>query len=61
MAFLVALIIALFSLGLGVLGALATMMSPTGRERSGVAPFVIAGLLLAALVAGTHWLTHIGW
>lgn len=61
MAFVVAGIIAALSLALGFIGALATSMSDAPGETSGVAPIVVCGLILAALVAASHWMPHIGW
>lgn len=61
MAFYVAGFIVALSLGLGLVGLLADGMSDTPGQNSGVAPIVIGGLIVAALVAGSHWLPQIGW
>ena len=60
MAFIVAGLIAAGSLGLGLLGLVAAGMSDAPGQTSGVAPYVICGLVIAALVAASHWL-HASW
>ena len=61
MAFVLAGIVAVLSLGLGFLGMMASGMSDAPGQTSGVAPYVVGGLLLAACIAGSHWLPRIGW
>ena len=63
MAFIIAAIIAAISLALGAMGGMADGMSDAPGQTSGVAPYVIGGLVLAALVAASHWLAiqHISW
>jgi hypothetical protein len=61
MAFIIAAIIAVLSLAIGLLGAFASGMSDAPGQSSGVAPIVTGGLILAALIAASHWLPHIGW
>jgi len=58
MAFIIATIIAILSLGLGFLGMLASSMSSAPGKTSGVGPIVIGGLVLAVAVAASHF---IGW
>lgn len=55
MAFIIAAIIALLSLALGVLGYWADAMSDAPGQTSGVAPYVVGGLILAAVIASSHW------
>lgn len=61
MAFVIAAIIAVISLAIGLLGIFASGMSDASDQSSGVAPIVIGGLALSALIAVSHWLPHIGW
>ncbi len=61
MAFVFASIVAALSLALGLLGAFATGMSDAPGQTSGVAPYVIVGLVMATLIAASHWLPHLGW
>lgn len=60
-AFILAGIIAGLALMLGLLGLFATGMSDAPGQTSGVAPYVIGGLVLAGFVAASHWIPPIGW
>jgi hypothetical protein len=60
-AFIIAGIVALLSLALGLLGLFASGMSDAPGQTSGVAPYVIGGLIVAALIAASHFLPHMSW
>lgn len=60
-SFIVAILIAILSLGFGLLGLAADGMSDAPGKTSGVAPYVVMGLIAAALVAASHWMAHLNW
>lgn len=61
MAFIVAGLIFAGSLAIGAIGLLADSMSDAPGKTSGVGGYVIGGIIISILVAGTHWLPHINW
>jgi hypothetical protein len=60
-AFIIAGIVAMLSLALGLLGLFADGMSDAPGQTSGVATYVIGGLIIAALIAASHFLPHMSW
>lgn len=61
MAFIFAGLILVASLAIGAIGLMADMMSDAPGQTSGVGGYVIGGIVIAALVAASHWLPHLGW
>lgn len=60
-AFIIAGIIVVITILITALRIFAAMMSDTTGNDLNPVPGLLGGLALAALVAATHWLPHIGW
>lgn len=60
-AFIIAGIIAILTLFGTAIYIFGNAMSDTTGQNLNPWPILIGGLALAALVAGSHWIPHIGW
>lgn len=60
-AFILAGIIVVITIIATVVYIFGTAMSDVTGQGSNPFPILIGGLVLAVLVAATHWLPHIGW
>ncbi len=61
-AFIIAGIIAVLTIAIAVFFELLRGMAPApGMIESNFLPILLTGLSIAAIVAATHWLPHIGW
>jgi hypothetical protein len=61
-AFIIAGIVAFLTLAIAILSELARGMAPApSMVSSNFFPILFTGMPMAAIIAATHWLPHIGW
>ncbi len=60
-AFILAGIVIIATLAIAFLQSFAVYMSTTGTGDSGAGSTLIWGFMLAAIIAASHWMPHIGW
>lgn len=60
-AFIIAGIVVVITILATVVYIFGNAMSDTTGQNLNPFPILIGGLCLAALIAATHWLPHIGW
>jgi hypothetical protein len=61
MAFIVAGLVFVITMGLAFLTIMADMMSDSVSDQYTPVPVLIVGLSLTAIIASSHWWPHLGW